>query len=114
MSTYRVYYKAYYRELSEFAHTDVQARNELSALRKFFKERRSELREADLLDGAELPDTASLDVNGEYRWWEGDWLQVYRGIEKVDAVSCPLCEGKGEVGGAVATEFRERLLSVAS
>lgn len=114
MGLFRVRYKSYYREHSEFGHSDILARNELSALRKFFNERRSELREAELLDGAQLPDIRSLDLNSEYRWWEGDWLQVYRGIEKVDAVSCPLCEGKGEVGGAVATDFRERLLSVAS
>ena len=107
MPTYRVYYKAYYREHSEFAHTDVQARNELSALRKFFQERRSELREADLLHGAELPDLNRLDVSAEYRWWEGDWLQVYRGVEEVDVAPCPLCEGTGEVAGAVATGFSQ-------
>ena len=102
MLTYRVYYKGYYREYSEFEHTDVEASNELSALRKFFKERRSELREADLLEGAELPSLASLDVRSEYRWWEGDWLQVYRRVEEVDVAPCPLCEGTGEVAGAVA------------
>ena len=112
MTRFRIYYKSYYHEHSEFSHADVQARDELSALRKFFKQRRSDLGEADLLDAAQLPDLASLDVSGEYRWWEGDWLQVYRGVEKASVAPCPLCEGKGEVGGMVAQELRQRLLSV--
>ena len=112
MPTYRVYYKGYYHEHSESSHTDVVARDELSALRRFFRERGSELREADLLDGAQLPDLASLDASDEYRWWEGDWLHVYRGVEKVTVAPCPLCEGKGEVDGMVAQELRQRLLSI--
>jgi hypothetical protein len=112
MPTYRVYHKGYYHEHSEFNHTDVVARDELSALRKFFRQRGSELREADLLDGAQLPDLASLDVGGDYRWWEGDWLHVYRGVEKVTAAPCPLCDGRGEVDGAVAEELGQRLLSL--
>src|SRR4030042_830527 len=76
MPTYRVYYKGYYHEYSEFEHADVEAADELSALREFFKQRRSELREADLLEGAQLPTLARLSVSGEYRWWEGDWLRA--------------------------------------
>ncbi|MDP2950520.1 MAG: hypothetical protein Q8P22_13425 [Chloroflexota bacterium] len=111
MPTFRVYYKGYYHEHSEWNHTDVEARDELSALRKFFRERRAELREADLLHGAQLPSLASLDPRSEYRWWEGDWLEVYRGIEKVDVAPCPVCEGEGELPRAVANEFGQRILS---
>lgn len=114
MPTYRVYYKGYYHEHSESNHTDVEARNELSALRKFFKQRRSELREAELLDGAQLPGLASLDINSEYRWWEGDWLHVCRAIEKIDVARCPMCGGSGEVVGAVAKEFEQGLLPLSS
>lgn len=105
MPTYRVYYKGYYREYSESKHTDVEAADELSALREFFRQRRSELGEADLLEGAQLPTLARLSVSGEYRWWEGDWLQVYRGVEQVDVEKCPLCSGAGEVAGTVARQF---------
>ena len=112
MPTYRVYYKGYYHEHSESNHTDVEARNELSALRKFFKQRRSELREAELLGGADLPDLVGLELKGEYRWWEGEWLHVYRGIEKVGVAPCPICQGTGEVSDAAAEELRQRLLSV--
>ena len=105
MPTYRVYYKGYYHEYSEFEHEDVEAADELSALREFFKQKRSELREAELLEGAGLPRLARLNVAGEYRWWEGDWLQVYRGIQQVDVEQCPLCSGTGEVAGAVARQF---------
>ena len=114
MGRFRVYYKGYYHEHSESNHTDVVARNELSALRKFFKQRRSELREADLLDGAELPNLATLDINSEYRWWEGEWLHVCRGIEKIDVARCPLCGGSGEVTGAVARELEQRPSAVSS
>ena len=105
MGRFRVYYKGYYHEYSEFEHADVEAADELSALREFFKQRRSELREADLLEGAQLPSLARLSVTGEYRWWEGDWLHVYRGIEQVDVEQCPLCNGAGEVAGTVARQF---------
>ena len=107
MPTYRVYYKGYYHEYSEFQHTDVEAADELAALREFFKQKRSELREAELLEGAGLPRLARLKVGREYRWWEGDWLQGYRGIERVDVARCPLCEGRGEVAGAVARGFAQ-------
>ncbi|MGQ9571622.1 MAG: hypothetical protein ACUVV3_00310 [Dehalococcoidia bacterium] len=107
MPTYRVYYKGYYHEHSEHNHTDVQARDELSALRRFFKQRRSELREADLLDGAGLPNVASLDINSEYRWWEGDWLQVYRGVRQGGLAPCPLCGGSSQVTREVAKQFEE-------
>jgi len=112
MSRFRVYCKGYYHEHSESNHTDIVAKDELSALREFFRQRRSELRGADLLDGAQLPDLASLDVSGEYRWWEGDWLHVYRGVEKVAVAPCPVCGGKGEVSDAVARELRQRVLSI--
>jgi len=110
MPTYRVYYKGYYHEHSESNHTDVEARNELSALRKFFKQRRSELREAELLDGAQLPGLASLDINSEYRWWEGEWLHVYRGIERIDVARCPMCGGSGEITGATAQKDARRVV----
>jgi hypothetical protein len=104
MARYRVYYKGYYREYSEGKHADVDASDEVSALRKFFKERRSELREADLLEEAQLPSLGSLDIHGEYIWWEGDWLEEYRGIEEIDLTPCPLCDGTGEVASAVARQ----------
>jgi hypothetical protein len=105
MQTYRVYYKGYYHELSEFKHFDVPARTEISALRKFFRLRKAELGDADLLYGADLPDVRTLKVQSEYRWWEGEWLEVYKGIEKVETVACPLCEGVGEVHKDVAQTF---------
>jgi hypothetical protein len=108
MGWFRVYYKGYYHEHSEFNHTDVEAENELSALRKFFKQRRSDLREAELLAGAQLPDLASLDINSEYRWWEGEWLHVYRGIERIDVARCPMCGGSGEITGPAAQKRKQR------
>ncbi len=108
MSTFRIYYKGYYREHSEFMHMDVLAQDERAAVREFFKEIRNHLRESDLLDGSGLPDLRSVRVDGEYKWWEGDWLQVYRRVKEVDVVPCPLCEGSGEVDGAVARGFAQQ------
>lgn len=108
MATYRVYYKGYYREHSEFMHMDVPAQDERAAVREFFKEIRDHLREFDLLDGSGLPDLRSVRVDGEYKWWEGDWFEVYRGVEEVDVATCPLCQGKGEVAGGVARGFAQQ------
>jgi len=105
MPTYRIYWKGYYREHSEFPHVDIAARSKLSALRKFFEEIRSELEEDDSLEGSDLPDPRTLRVDGEYKWWQDEWLHDYRGIEEVDAVLCPWCEGSGEVTQAVGREF---------
>jgi len=105
MPTYRVYWKGYYREHSEFAHADISARSKVAALRKFFDEIRDELEEDDSLQGSALPDPATIKVDGEYKWWQGDWFHDYRGVEQIDAVPCPVCEGRGEVTSAVAREF---------
>lgn len=105
MHTYRIHFKGHYHELSEWKHYDVTARTQLSALRKFFRFRRQELEDADLLDGAGLPGLSALDINTEYRWWEGDWLEVYKGIEELSIEPCPLCQGQGEVSKEVARQF---------
>lgn len=102
MPTYRIVYKSYYREHSEFGHADVIGKDELAALRKFFREIRSDLRDADLLEGAELPEVKALDVKGEYKWWAGDWYHAYRGIEEIHVLACPTCGGTGEIAAASA------------
>jgi hypothetical protein len=104
MATYRIYWKGYYREHSEFAHIDVEAPSKRASLRQFFREIRSELRENDE-DDSEIPDLRKLRIDGEYSWWVGDWLHDYRGLEEIDAVTCPVCEGRGEVTSTVASSL---------
>ena len=107
MATYRVYWKGYHGEHSEFAHVDINARNKVAALRKFFDEIRNELEEEDSLEGSDLPDLRTLRVDGEYKWWQDEWLHDYRGIEEIDAVPCPVCDGTGEVTRTVARAFQQ-------
>ncbi len=107
MPKYRVYYKYYYHEHSEFSHTDVIADNSRRALQAFFRRIRAFAHEMEF-DEPGIPDLRRVRPGGDYSWREGDWLASYRGIDEVDAIACPTCEGHGEVPSAVA----QRLTSI--
>lgn len=106
MPKYRVAYKYYYYEHSEWSHTDVVADSKRLALQEFFAEIRSFIENSDLED-AHLPDRGRVRWGEEYQWWEGDWLTVYQGIEETDAEICPLCLAQGEVSAVIAHGFRD-------
>ncbi|MDO8617129.1 MAG: hypothetical protein Q7T33_15575 [Dehalococcoidia bacterium] len=111
MPKYRIYYESYYDEHSEWSHRDAVAPSKRRALQKFFAELLESLSDADLVEDAYPQDLRRIDTKAEYFWWEGDWLEVYRGIEEIDAEICPICEGTGEVASRVAEGFRSQLSS---
>ncbi len=85
MATYMIFYKCYYHEFSDWGEEIIEAPTPLDALQRFLKSRR-------------IRRKARLD--GEYEWWDGDWLMTYRGINVLDEnerVDCPTCHGRGTV-----------------
>ncbi len=91
----------------------VEARSESGALEEFFKEhglRAEDLRiieetgEARPLEGLE-----PFDPDRTYIWVEDGKLMEYQGLEEATPgmVTCPLCEGAGEVDEELAEEFLE-------
>ena len=74
MPRYRIWYKGYYHEHSEFGHDDIDAQSEDEALHTFFKERIESTDFLDKYDG-ELPEVIEDLVPEKVgSWWEGDWL----------------------------------------
>ncbi len=108
MPQYRIWYKSYYREHSEFGHEDVEAPSRGDALRAFFLHR---LEAPEVIEGydGEPPETlADIVPERVQSWWEGDWLVAYRGIRASNLVACPSCEGRGEVSRRKATALSRR------
>jgi hypothetical protein len=132
MPTYRIYYAE--REARDQAalrdsplaqtggHSDayteteweeqVEASDPVGALDGFFRERvrdNSELAWVDE-DGAARP-VEGVEYNPDltYIWVEDGKLMEYQGFDEVTPgmVTCPLCNGHGEVEQALAEEFEE-------
>ena len=97
MPTYRVQYKSYYREHSEFGHEDVESQSEDDALEAFYKGRIFEIEHLEVYRGGRPDSVSEIEPRFVESWWEGDWLLTYRGIEETDMVRCPVCHGLGEV-----------------
>ena len=89
---------------------EVEAPNTDGALDSFFKEHvrdNSELMWVDD-DGESRPvEGVTYDADKTYIWIENGKLLEYQGVDEATPgmVSCPLCEGAGEVTTEVADEF---------
>ncbi len=105
MPTYRISYKCYYHEHSEYGHEDIVAASEEEALRLFIQGRLSELKDIDDYDGQEAAGLSDVEPSRLKSWWEGDWLIAYRGIHETDMVQCPVCHGEREVPREIAQQF---------
>ena len=131
--TYRVYYAARepkdsafradaaraYRGVSSdyFAETEweeeVEARNSEEALEAFFGEHIKDRSEVMLVDedgeARPLEGLEEYDWERTYIWMEDGKLMEYQGLDEATPgkVTCPLCEGAGEVDEEVAEEFLE-------
>lgn len=97
MVAFRVHYKTHYMEHDDQAHRDIQAVSARGALQRFLAQVREYLTGPHQVDDGDFDDLRRVSVNGAYAWWEGDWLQVYQGIERIDEGPCPMCEGTGAV-----------------
>jgi hypothetical protein len=62
-------------------------------------------------DGNTSPVGGGFDPDRTYIWVEDGSLMEYQGIQEATpgTVSCPLCDGTGEVDEAVAEEYAESL-----
>ena len=108
MPTYRISYKTHYLEHSEYGHEDVEADSEGEALKAFVNGRLSELEHIEDYDGPDRTALADMDPSQLKSWWEGDWLVVFRGIHQTDMVTCPACQGQGEVREETAQQLLQR------
>jgi len=76
LKIFRIYYKAYLGEQSDWCYDDLLAATEEEALRRF-------LRRKKITDG----DSANPD---SWRWWEGDWWCGFKIIDEVRLDECPI------------------------
>jgi hypothetical protein len=81
--TFKISFKMYYHELSEWSSDYIAAKSKSAALRSFIA--RHKIKEAKLKHQKTL------------RWWEGDWYMVFQLIEEVPTTPkvCPHCRGSG-------------------
>jgi len=89
---------------------EVEARSPVAALEAFFREHARSSNDLRWVDEAgDSQEVAGLDYDPDktYIWIENDKLMEYQGIDEATAgkVSCPLCEGNGEVDPEVADEY---------
>lgn len=82
--TFKIGYKGYYHEYSEWYSFYVEAFNERAALEKFAER-----------FGIRQP----VNVNS-WRWEDGDWLMAFKYIKQVELRTCPHCNGTGSIAVA--------------
>lgn len=104
----RTYRRDYVRE-TEWEE-EVDARNRDGALDSFFKEHvrdNSELMWVDEEGESRPVEGVTYDADKTYVWIENGKLMEYQGIDEATPglVSCPLCEGTGEVTAEIADEY---------
>ena len=92
MITFRVGYKSFFRESSEYHSDYFQAESETTALKVFAKEHR-------------IPG-ASRQQPDKWQWWDGEYLYQFRVIERIKTIPCPLCRGDGEIAAEQATQLQ--------
>ena len=85
MKTFEIYYISRYREQKEHCSAIITARSEESALKKFAKM-------SKVKDYKQFFDKDFCWQDGDGEWWA--W---YRGIEEVEFIECPHCNGTGQI-----------------
>ena len=89
-----------------------EANNAEAALAGFFGDHAPDSSNIALVeeDGNTSPVGGGFDPDRTYIWVEDGALMEYQGIQEATpgTVSCPLCDGSGEVDEAVAEEYAER------
>jgi hypothetical protein len=132
--TYRVYYAErdpttpgppshYARRSSAFGGTDtaafseteweeeVEAKDAVAALEAFFRDHARNRSDVMWLDedgqSRQIEGVSDYDPDKTYIWIEDDKLMEYQGIDEATPgmVTCPLCDGQGEVDEETADEF---------
>ena len=90
---------------------EFEAKNEAAALEVFFRDHvrdRSQVMWVDE-DGQRRPieGVGDYDPDKTYIWVENEKLMEYQGIDEATPgmVTCPLCDGQGEVDDETADEF---------
>ncbi|MDO8615217.1 MAG: hypothetical protein Q7T33_05710 [Dehalococcoidia bacterium] len=92
---------------------EVEAKSESGALEAFFRDHLSDRREVHIVeeDGEAHPveGVGGYDPDRTYIWVEQGKLMEYQGLDErtPGKVTCPLCDGTGEVDEEVADEFLE-------
>ncbi len=91
---------------------EVEASDPIGALDIFFREHAGGARDlAWVDDDGEAHPVTGLDYDPEqtYIWIEDEKLMEYQGFDEATPgmVTCPLCNGHGEVDEELATEFDE-------
>jgi len=91
----------------------VEARSESGALEEFFKEHGPRAEGLHIVEetgeSRALVGIEPFDSDRTYIWIEDGKLMEYQGLEEATPgmVTCPLCEGAGEVDEELAQEFLE-------
>ena len=89
---------------------EVDARNADGALDSFFKQHvrdNADLRWVDDEGESRPVEGVTYDAHKTYIWVEDGKLMEYQGMDEATPgmVSCPLCEGTGEVTAEIADEY---------
>jgi hypothetical protein len=91
----------------------VEARNASAALEAFFGEHVSSREEVRIIDEDGDPrsvgGTEEFDPDRMYIWVENGKVMEYQGMQEATPgmVTCPLCDGAGEVDEEVSQQFLE-------
>ena len=85
MKIFEINYISRYREQKEYCSEIIKAQSEESALKKFAKM-------SNVKDYKQFFDEHFCWEDGEGEWWA--W---FRGIEEVEFVKCPHCNGIGQI-----------------
>jgi regulation of enolase protein 1 (concanavalin A-like superfamily) len=85
LKIFKVAYKCYYHELSDWAHDHIRAKDKENALRVFASRHRINIQQE------EKPEN--------WRWWDGDWYMCFCRIDEMEQMPklCPHCQGTGKI-----------------
>ena len=84
MKTFQIHYISRNREQKEYCSKIITAQSEESALKKFAKN-------SNVKDYKKF-----FDENFYWKDGESEWLAWFRGIEEVEYIKCPHCNGTGQ------------------
>ena len=90
---------------------EVEAKNKTAALEAFFRDHARDRSEVMWVDedgeSRAIEGVSDYDPDKTYIWIENEKLMEYQGIDEATPglVTCPLCDGQGEVDEDTADEF---------